>query len=177
MGNRVKFLTGVSFVVVAFTIAYLYHEKEQIDAFYIAAEQGDAPRETSLGFFYYRGDPLPQSYERALYWWRRAANQGYGKAQFDVGYLYWFGKGVSKDIVQAYMWMLLACEQGDRQARDDILELTQSMMQSQIEDGKRLAREWKIRHFSALTSTPQEGKVMADSGAADACEIRDTRSR
>src|ERR1022692_3082254 len=100
---------------------YIYYDaRHSVFKFYSAAENGDAPTETSMGFYYYRGDPFPQDYAKAMKWWRRAADQGYAEAQFNVGHMYWLAEGVPRDAVQAYMWMKLAAMGGNKQAHDSL---------------------------------------------------------
>ena len=46
-----------------------------------AAEKGDAPAQNALGRCYAKGRGVPQSWEEAVYWYRKAAAQGSAKAQ------------------------------------------------------------------------------------------------
>src|SRR3954469_25466722 len=61
------------------------------------ADAGDPAAQTNVGFLYYQGQGVPQSYEEALKWYRMAALTGYPDAAFDLGVAYSEGKGVKAD--------------------------------------------------------------------------------
>ena len=42
----------------------------------------------TLGFMYFHGEGVPQSYSVAMRWWHKAAEQGYAKVQFTIGTLH-----------------------------------------------------------------------------------------
>ncbi len=114
----------------------------------MAAEEGDAFAQASLGLMYYDGEGVPKDYQEAAKWWRKAAEQGLASAQNNLGNMYYYGKGVPKDYVLAYMWINLAVansteedvsEQGVKR-RD---ELEKNMTPEQITEAQRRSREWK----------------------------------
>ena len=45
------------------------------------AEQGDADAQHNLGIPYYKGEGVTQDYEKAIFWWQKAAQQGLAEAQ------------------------------------------------------------------------------------------------
>ncbi len=107
------------------------------------AQQGHAEAQNNLGFMYSNGRGVPQDYEEAVRWYRLAAAQGFADAQFNLGLMYSKGRGVLQDYVQAHMWANLAAAQGiedARKARDILAEL---MTPAQMDEARRLAREWK----------------------------------
>ena len=61
---------------------------------------------------YYRGEGVPQDYQLAAHWWRRAAEQGSPDAQVKLGLLYLNGEGVERDQTLALHWMEKAANQG-----------------------------------------------------------------
>ena len=78
------------------------------------AEQGDAEAQHVLGFSYQEGrDGLPQDYEKAAYWYRKAAEQGFAFAQSVLGLKYHIGEGVEQNDEMAVEWYRKAAEQGD----------------------------------------------------------------
>lgn len=109
----------------------------------LAADQGNATAQNNLGVLYRLGLGGPQDFQTALHWFRRAADQGDGGAQNHLGLMYYKGEGVSQDNVQAYMWATLAAEQGLDQAIQALGFLEQEMSSEQIEEARRLAKEWK----------------------------------
>jgi len=81
-------------------------------AFRKLAEQGDVKAQSHLGYLYYAGEGVPQSYEEAVKWYRKAATQGDADAQYNLAVAYAFGEGVEKNLLEAATWYRRAAEQG-----------------------------------------------------------------
>ena len=81
------------------------------------AEQGDVLYQTGLGAIYDDGIGIPQDYQQAYYWYRKAAIQGHARAQFLLGGMYADGRGISQDYQQARHWYEKAANQGDTEAQ------------------------------------------------------------
>ena len=64
--------------------------------------------------------------------------------QFFLGMAYDRGTGVPQDYVQAYMWLNLAASNSSAyiEVRDKVAK---SMSPEQIDEGQRMARNWKTR--------------------------------
>jgi TPR repeat protein len=56
--------------------------------------------------------------------------------------MYFEGEGTAKDVIQAYKWAYLSAEQGVEQAMIALDFLEKELRPDQIEEGKRLAKEW-----------------------------------
>ena len=74
------------------------------------AEQGVSHAQNVLGEIYMYGEGIPQDFDEAAKWFRRAAKQHHRRAQFMLGVLYWSGDGVAKDYDTAVKWFRLADE-------------------------------------------------------------------
>ena len=61
---------------------------------------------------YDHGIGVPQVYQQALTWDRKAAEQGNASAQNNLGMMYTHGRGVPQDDQEALKWIRLAAEQG-----------------------------------------------------------------
>ena len=81
------------------------------------AEQGDAQAQYQLGRYYYSGQGVTQSYDRAVAWWQKAALQGVADAQCNLGVCYKFGRGVAQDYAEAAKWYRMAAEKGNEKAK------------------------------------------------------------
>lgn len=86
----------------------------------LAASQGNADAQLSLGFAYAEGTGVPKDtaraiewYQKAIKWYQKNAVQGNTKAQYNLGFMYAGGMGVSQDVVQAYAWFKIAALNGD----------------------------------------------------------------
>ena len=58
----------------------------------------------NLGYCYENGCGVPQSWEEAAEWYRRAADKGEKTAMRNLGNCYAYGRGVAKDQQQAEYW-------------------------------------------------------------------------
>ena len=75
------------------------------------AEAGDAGAQASLGYLYYAGEGVPRDYERAVFWYGKAAVQGNRDAQYNLAVAYAFGEGVAPDLAEAALWYRRAAQQ------------------------------------------------------------------
>lgn len=89
--------------------------KESMKWFRLAAEQGDADAQNTLGGMYERGNGVQKDFKEAAKWYRLAAAQGKVLAQYSLGLMYREGKGVAENSVLAYMWADVAASyDGDK---------------------------------------------------------------
>ena len=116
--------------------------------FRLAANQGNARAQYSLGLLYYKGQGVPKDHGKGAHWFRLAANQGNARAQFNLGLLYWIGHGVPVDYEVAYKWFVLAKASNDsyvsKIASKKLKLLIPLMTHDQIAEGQRLARKWTL---------------------------------
>ena len=111
-----------------------------------AAEIGDAMAQFMLGAMYDSGQGTPENREEAIKWYRLAARQGVSPAQFNLGVMYGEGQGVPRDYVIAHMWYNLAAAQGNENARQNRDAIANLMTPAQLDDARRLVREWLEMH-------------------------------
>jgi TPR repeat protein len=112
----------------------------------LAAEQGNARAQSSLGAMYATGEGVPRDDVEAVRWSRLAAEQGNARAQSSLGLMYAQGFGVPEDIVLAYMWFNIAAAQGNESARNNKDIAEQQMTREQISEAQRMSREWIAAH-------------------------------
>jgi uncharacterized protein len=111
-----------------------------------------------------RGGPItPESFERIS----MSAEQGDVFQQLTLGWMYAGGTGVTQDYIQAYiqayMWLTLASDGFAQAGNDARLNTTQWMLDSftkqmtpkQIEEAKRLAREWESTHVQNINQAKE----------------------
>lgn len=81
----------------------------------------NANEQNKLGTDYYNGrNGKSLDYEKAFYWFGKAAAQGHSEAQSWLGYCYQFGKGVKQDYSQAAYWYRKSAEQGSAYAQNQL---------------------------------------------------------
>ena len=111
-------LRALSFVCVFNILIIMDHVfADEIENIIKSAQDGDAESQEYLGEFYCTGQHgMPQNFEKALFWFEKAANQENSTAQNNLGYLYSNGKGTSQDYSKALYWFTKAIENGNADA-------------------------------------------------------------
>ncbi len=125
-------------------------DAEAVRWYRLAADQGLADAQFSLGVMYAIGDGVPKDDAEAARWYRLAADQGYVSAQGNLGFMYDTGEGVPQDHVQAHMWFNLAASRSTGELRDNSVKNRDRAAEELTPDGlneaQRLAREWDAAH-------------------------------
>jgi len=96
-------------------------------AFEILAFQGRAEAQRFLGRMYDKGLGVPQDYNKAIEWYRKAATQKDPAAQYYLGLKYANGHGVAENQMQAYIWFAISFNNGYEPAADPIRVLNKSL--------------------------------------------------
>jgi TPR repeat protein len=91
-----------------------------IDDLVAKAARGDTDAQYELGMHYCYGEGVEEDYEKAAYWWIKAAEQGHVLAQYSLNELYYYGMGVEEDEEKSIYWLTKAAEQGDADAQGDL---------------------------------------------------------
>jgi uncharacterized protein len=74
------------------------------------ANKGDANAQFNLGLMYEYGQGVPQDYEEAVKWYKKAAEQNFAGAQYNLGLLCEDGKGLPQDYKESVKWYTKAAE-------------------------------------------------------------------
>lgn len=107
------------------------------------AEQGNAVAQSHLGYLYYTGEGVPQSFEEAVKWYLKAAVQGNRDAQYNLAVAYAFGEGEKQDYKEAAIWYRRAAEQGHSVAQYS-LALSYAYGEG-VKQDERKAAEWFLK--------------------------------
>ena len=75
---------------------------------------------------YYRGEGVPQDYQKALRWFLKGADERWDQALYAAGYMYHEAIGVEQDYKKAMEYYRLAAEQGYAPAHFGIGRLYES---------------------------------------------------
>ncbi|WP_201576018.1 tetratricopeptide repeat protein [Psychrobacter sp. H8-1] len=84
------------------------------------ATKGDVKAQSRLGTMYVKGDEVLQDYDKAVYWYEKAAEQGDAAAQIGLGMSYYSGEGVPQNSTKAAEFFESAAEQGLADAQHNI---------------------------------------------------------
>jgi len=116
------------------------------------AEHGNVRAQFNLATIYYNGQGARQDLPEAAKWFRMAAEQGDADAQVNLGVMYSASRGTSQNYVQAHKWFSLAAAgypTSEPQKRDQALKnserIASKMSQEQLDEARKLAREWHPR--------------------------------
>lgn len=74
-----------------------------------------------IGSLYANGSgPFPQSHEKAVRWWLRAAEAGHDNSQFQLGQHFARGRGVKLDFEKGVAWLFKSAGQGNTKALNEL---------------------------------------------------------
>lgn len=115
-----------------------------------SAVQGLPDAQFCLGQMYEDGEGVPESDEKAAYWYRRAADHfanisGVFNAEVQLAYMY-RDRRLKRNDVEAYMWFAVVGASVDPPTDDDIKQVAKHMTTAQIAEAQRRAKDWINRH-------------------------------
>jgi len=118
----------------------------------MAAEQKQPDAQVTLGQMYDNGEGVPQDYELAAYWYRKAADHtmdlgGAGLAVNSLVQLYEDGHTTPQDYVFLYLAYAYRLD------KDGMRDMSRKMNGSQIADAQRRVRAWMTAKESVLCPT------------------------
>lgn len=90
------------------------------------AGYGDSISQYELGRLFEEGAKVPRNYEKALYWYERAANQNRLEAMCAAAYMYLDGKGTQVNVDKAVDWYEKAAMQDYTPAQRKLYEIYSS---------------------------------------------------
>ena len=94
-------------------IDYNVYSQELMNA---AIKQGDAKAQFALGYLYYYGQTVPQSFSLAAKYLKMAADKGLAEAQCKIGLCYADGLGTDKNEMFAFKYFQKAHLKGNVEA-------------------------------------------------------------
>ncbi len=86
----------------------------------LAAEQGDALAQNSVGLCLCNGKGTPKNLPLSIVYFERSAGQGSAVAQYNLGACYYNGAGVEKNPDKARTYMESAAKQGHVKAKQHL---------------------------------------------------------
>jgi len=128
----------------------------------MAADQGDAIAEHSLGNAYYKGRGVEKNYGESVKWYRRSAEHGDADAAVEVGTAYQSGKGIEKDYGEALKWFTKAAVVGHARGQNEVAWLLATCPESSYRNGAT-ALDYARK---AVAQSPQDNGTYQDTLAA-----------
>ena len=86
---------------------------KSIEYYLSLAKQGNVYAQNHLGDLYYD----KKDYQKAFYWYKKAANQCHASGQYNLGIMYEYGKGINQDYQKAFYLYKKAANQGHARAQ------------------------------------------------------------
>ena len=90
----------------------------------MAAKHGSEKSQNMIGVMYSRGDGVKQDYDKANFWWEKAAKQGHSWAIANLGRAYLEGRGFQKDKAKAIELLEESAALGNGEAKKTLAFLT-----------------------------------------------------
>lgn len=119
------------------------------------ALEGEPSAQYRLGDCFYNGIGVNVDFQKACYWFEKAAEQGNIDAQYKLGLCYYHGNGLDKDYEKARLWYEKAAEQGN--------ECSQINLAGIYEKGEGVERDYEKAAFWYKTADEQ-GTFLSKSG-------------
>ena len=94
-----------------------------------------------MGRMYAAGQGVPQDFDTAAEWYRKAAEKGVGDAQYRLAGMYRAGNGVPKDMEYAYGWYSVAAHVGNAKAAPAAAESAKMMSPAEMKAAEELSAE------------------------------------
>jgi uncharacterized protein len=107
-------------------IGVIQNNEAVIKQILLTADQGDAESQYILGWLYFVGKQMPQDFNKAEFWFRKASKQSQHTALRYMGLMFEEGKGMTKDVNEALNWYKLAAELGNGDAQMRLFHKLQS---------------------------------------------------
>lgn len=105
-------------------------------------EQTDASTLIRIGWMYRYGEGLEADYQKAAFYFSKAAKAGHAWSQFNLADLYRDGGGnFTQDTEKAYMWYLLAQKGGYERTNRRLEDISREMTADQIARATKAAKE------------------------------------
>lgn len=87
--------------------------KQGIAQVTVVANQGHIASQRGLAIMYNLGQfGVAHDYDRAFYWFSKAAQGGCAISAFNLAGLYYFGRGTERDLDKAFYWYSRSAEKG-----------------------------------------------------------------
>lgn len=116
-----------------------------LELYEIAAQQGDAQAQYSLGLCYHYGEGTLKDPFNAFKWFGQAAEGGHAEAQYSLGVYYQQGIGTEQDSQNAFKWFEKAAIQNQARAQH---ELGESYFHGRgVEKNPPMAKEWISKSY------------------------------
>jgi len=91
-------------------------DKRAVELFTLAADQGHAGAQCTLGNKYADGHGVDRDEKRAVELFTLAADQGFVQAQYNLSTMYANGEGIDQSFTKAREWLTKAAAQGNENA-------------------------------------------------------------
>lgn len=110
IGLKRRFYRRPLFIVMVIFVAGLvgvgiWFWRDEFYRNYLLATLGNTRARYVMGAYYKSGERVPQSYQEAAKWFKRAADAGHPESQFEYSVLRLYGNGVEKDEADALVYL------------------------------------------------------------------------
>jgi TPR repeat protein len=149
-------------------------------ALHALVERGDHEAMTKLGYFYFTGNQVEKSVEKALSLYSRAAEKGNLGAMSNLCNMYLYGEGVEKNIPLAFQLCKEPARAGNPNSMVMLAEIVQSIEEGPLSQDRRLAEEtaFKFYEMAAVRGHPHGQYMLGqfyERGKGTAADIKQAK--
>lgn len=116
MKNKIKVLLASVVMLSALSVSAEITRPEDFGINEILASRGDDAAQLNVGYLYYKGSGVKQSYKKAFMYFKQSAEQGNNVAQNNLGVMYSEGQYVEMNHAIGNEWYAKSIKQGNREA-------------------------------------------------------------
>jgi hypothetical protein len=112
-----------------------------------------------VGMMFLKGQGVPQSYEDAGTWFRKAAEQRIPQAQFQLGTLYLNGQGLPRDMEQAYAWFTVGASHQHQKSKSAVESARKRLSAEELSEAGKLSEKLVAQYGPDPNANKQEGSA------------------
>ena len=95
-----------------------------------------------VGMMHFKGQGVPQDYQAAAAWFRKASEKSIPQAQFKLGSLYQDGQGLPQDYEFAYSWFRVAAIHGHKKSIAALPSAREMLSEEELKEAEKLSLEF-----------------------------------
>ena len=115
----------------------------------LLARLGFSEALVNVGTMYFLGEGVPQSYKKAMFWYKQAAEKNYFLGQKSLGKLYEERLGTNESLTKAFIWYSIAASQGDAHSKRKKNMIKKLMTTAQLKMAEKLTYECILKSYKS----------------------------
>ena len=114
------------------------------------AQKGNVTVQATVAVLYHTGQGVKRDYQKAFYWYKKAAEQGNPASQANLGVMYAKGTGTKRNMIESYAWYsVAAAAHKDKKVGNElwgIEAIASQLSKKDMEKAKKLAQQYQKKY-------------------------------